>query len=119
MYQTTPYEVEFVYALLLTISLEMITIYATSRWLFKSPLNIKETLYGGILPSFATLPYVWFILPIFFIGHYHLYVWVAEISVTLIETVIIHQLLSRTLKDSFILSFCANLASFGFGKLIN
>jgi len=114
------HEIDFLSSLLFTITIETMVIYGLIRYFYKKEIETKEILFAGVLPSFATLPYVWFIFPLLFvIGSYALYVWTAEISVTLIEVLILYKLLNISLKEAFVLSFFANLASYGIGKIIH
>lgn len=114
------YEIDFLSSLLFTITIETMVIYGLIRYFYKKEIETKEILFAGVLPSFATLPYVWFIFPLLsVIGSYTLYVWTAEISVTLIEVLILYKLLNISLKEAFVLSFFANLASYGIGKIIH
>ena len=114
------HEIDFLSSLLFTITIETMVIYGLIRYFYKKEIKTKEILFAGVLPSFATLPYVWFIFPLLFvIGSYALYVWTAEISVTLIEVLILYKLLNISLKEAFVLSFFANLASYGIGKILH
>ena len=114
------YEIDFLSSLLFTITIETMVIYGLIRYFYKKEIETKEILFAGVLPSFATLPYVWFIFPLLsVIGSYALYVWTAEISVTLIEVLILYKLLNISLKEAFVLSFFANLASYGIGKIVH
>ena len=77
--------------------------------------------FTGIVCSFATLPYVWFIFP-YLIENQTLYVITAELFAVVVETIIYYYVFKYThklsLKNSFVLSFLCNLASFLVGVLI-
>ena len=110
------YELQFLKALLLTVRIESVVLIMIVKYYLKKPFAWDRLLFAGIFPSFATLPYVWFVLPNFFIGHFTLYIWVAEISVALVETVILFFILKLTWKEAFIVSALANLASYSIGR---
>jgi hypothetical protein len=68
--------------------------------------------------SFATLPYVWFVLPVL-IKPGLTYILISEISVTIIESIVIAGLLKIDYKKALILSVLCNLTSFGIGLAIS
>ena len=112
------YEYDFLKSLLLTIMIESMTLIMMVKYYFKYHTSWNKLLFAGIFPSFATLPYVWFILPIFFLNNPVTYIWVAEISVTLIEALILFFILSLSWKKAILISVFANFLSYGIGKLI-
>jgi len=111
------YELYFLSKLVLTITIETTVLYLLIRfWYQKYDIPTYEILFTGFISSFATLPYVWFVFPILTkLISYSFYIWSAEISVTLIETLIIYKILKVSYKEAFTLSFIANLVSFGVG----
>jgi len=114
------YELHFLRALLFTIGVETVVLFVMLRTLYRSGHTRAEILFAGFLCSFATLPYVWFLFPILAkIGSHSLYIWSAEISVTLIESAILYKLLRLGYKEALILSVCANIASYGLGILLH
>jgi hypothetical protein len=72
----------------------------------------------GILASFSTLPYLWYILPTFFSSTW-VYISIGEITVALIETLIIVLILKIDIKKAVFVSLVANLTSFLVGLLLN
>lgn len=110
------YEIDFLLSLLQTITIETILLYGMVRFFYRLPIPAKDIIFAGIICSFATLPYVWFIFPIFqIIGSYTLYIWSAEISIALIEMLMIQKLLNISYKQAFVLSSVANLFSYASG----
>lgn len=114
------YEYKFLAALSKTVGLELIVLFPLVRYLYKisSKTIANHRLFlVGTLCSFATLPYVWFVIPIFFKSH-TLYVTAAEIFAVSIETIIYKICFKQNLKRSFVLSLACNAVSFGIGLLI-
>ncbi|HIP47207.1 MAG TPA: hypothetical protein EYG95_06580 [Campylobacterales bacterium] len=114
----TAYEYDFLKSLLLTIMIEFSVLIMIVKYYLKKPVTWDRLLFAGIFPSFSTLPYLWFVLPIFFINDFTAYVWVGEISVTLVEIIILFFLLKLTWKEAFLLSVSANISSYGIGLLL-
>lgn len=107
------YEIDFIFALVQTITIETFVLYGMLRYLYKSPIPTQEILFVGIICSFATLPYVWFVFPIIhMMGSYQLYIWSAEVTITLIEMVMVYKILKVGFKEAFVLATVANLASY-------
>ena len=109
------YEVDFLYSLLLTVTIEAGIIYAHLYYFNREKISLRNMLLGGVLPSFATLPYLWFIFPILFIGNHTLYLLVGEFSVTLTEAFILQGVLQIAFKRALIFSIVANFCSYLFG----
>jgi len=109
----------FFKALLYTILIETIVLFIIFKTRLKK-LQVKNSvlLLVGFLASFSTLPYVWFVLPIL-IKPTLLYMILSELSVILIESIIIWKLLTVDYKRAVLISFICNLTSFLFGLLIN
>jgi hypothetical protein len=113
------YEISFLKALLLTIVIETSVLFLLFKVFYKT-LNISNWLLvlTGIVASFSTLPYLWFILPLF-IKTKIFYVITSEISAILIESVIIWGLLRINYAKAIIVSVVCNMTSFLIGLLIN
>jgi hypothetical protein len=106
-----PYELEFLIALCLTISIELgVIVFLIKVFYQKQQFSIREIVWSGVLPSMATLPYVWFILP-YFIANRHIYVISVEVFAVIVESFIIAFILRIGLKQGFLLSFTANMIS--------
>jgi len=111
------YEIDFLYALALTVAIEAGVIYALLYYFNREKIGLRNILLGGVLPSFATLPYLWFIFPLFFTGNHALYLFVGEFSVTLIETFILYGVLQIAFRRALIFSIVANFCSYIFGTI--
>jgi len=112
------YEMNFLKALLFTISIETAVLFVLFKLYYKS-LKVKNwlLLITGIFTSFSTLPYLWFIFPIFI--HSKLwYIIISELSAILVESVIILGLLKISYTRSLIVSVACNMSSFLIGLLI-
>ncbi len=63
------FEVDFLLALLSTVVIETAVLAAGWRWFGAgAPIRWRRLLLAGLLPSAATMPYLWFILPHFVSG---------------------------------------------------
>ncbi len=112
------YEIDFLFSLVFTVIVELTVIYALLYSFHKKSIAVRDILFAGILPSVITLPYLWFVLPLFFIGHSVLYTVVGEVCVTLAEMFLLCKLLSISLKRGLIYSSLANFSSFSLGYLL-
>jgi len=112
------YEIHFLKALLLTITIETAVLFLLFKVFYKSlKINNWLLLLTGILTSFSTLPYLWFIFPLF-IKTKTLYVLTSETSAVLIESIIIWALLRINYTKSLLVSIACNMSSFLIGLLI-
>lgn len=114
------YEHMFLFSLVLTIVIETVMLFIVVRRFFnvnKEYINDAILLFAGFVASFATLPYLWFVLP-FFIREHHVYVALGEIFVFVVESLIYYFVLDLTIRKVLILSFICNLISFLAGLLV-
>lgn len=113
------YEIGFLKALLLTITIETAVLFLLFKVVFK-PLTTSNwlLLLTGILATFATLPYLWFILPLFI--HAKLwYIIVCEGLAISLESVIIFGLLKINYPKALLVSVICNTTSYLVGLLVN
>lgn len=113
------YEILFLKSLILTISIESIVLILFFRFIIRTEnLSIYRLLSAGIIASFATLPYLWFIVPNF-VYQKTGYVLLGESFAVLMETFIIGVILRIKIWKSFLSSLTCNLVSFSIGLIIN
>ncbi len=111
------FETRFLVSLLLTVVIEIPILLISLKWLFKEKKNsIGYIILAGFLASALTLPYLWFVLPPFIKLNYYIYV--GEILVFLIESLIYYKILSIKFSRALIISFVANLVSFLAGLIL-
>ena len=113
------YEIEFLKALLFTVSIETIVLLILVKVIpFFKKYNISnlKIIFTGILSSFATLPYVWFIFPAFIFDQ-NLYIMTSESFAVITETLIFRHLLKLKFKNSLLLSLACNMISFAAGLI--
>jgi hypothetical protein len=114
------FELRFLISLVITVAVETAVIIGCIRFLFKIPslqLPLRRCLFAGFFASFATLPYLWFVLPAF-VHPYPLQVTAGEAGVFIIEAVAYLFLLNLPFRKTAILSFLANLASIIVGLIV-
>jgi hypothetical protein len=104
-------ERSFLLALAVTIAVETVVLAVAVRARAADrACPLTRIVFVGWLGSFATLPYLWFILPRFINGRW--YVLAGEVSATLVEALIIGACLGLTARRALAVSLLCNLASF-------
>lgn len=114
------YEYKFLISLAFTLFIEIITLYILIKYFCKKKsAKISNSLlfFTGFLSSFATLPYLWFIIPIFIKTRIQ-YILLGESFAILLESLIIFFLLRVNLKISFFISLICNILSFLIGLIL-
>lgn len=108
------YETRFLISLLYTIFIEVIILFLFI-WFVYRMRNIKKTriIFIGALASIITLPYLWFVLPVY-IKEYLL---PGELVIVVIEAALYTLLLDIKPLKAFIVSTVANLFSFVYGLM--
>jgi hypothetical protein len=114
------YEQKFLLALLDTIIVESVVLIIFVKWIYKKEMehiSWKQVIFAGVFTSFATIPYLWFIAPIFLPTKALLYS-IGEIIIFFIESVILYFILRIKYTRALIISFSCNLISFLIGIYI-
>lgn len=106
----------FLISLLLTSIIEVSILFITIKYLFKEKIKKNEILYWGLFVNLFTLPYLWFIFPLF-ISHQR-YIFFGESLVVLIESAILRKTLKINLIKTIFLSLIANISSYLVGQVI-
>ena len=113
------YELLFLKSLVLTILIETSVLIIFFRLIVKQKdIVLSKLLIAGFIASFATLPYLWFIFPVY-ISPKIWYIIIGESFAILTETVIIRAILRAKLIPSFFCSLSCNTVSFLTGLLLS
>jgi len=113
------YEMLFLKSLVLTIFIESVVLVLFFRLVVRNEhISLSRLLSTGLIASLATLPYLWFILPMY-VDQKLWYIVIGETFAVLMETFIIGGMLRITVLKSFLSSFTCNLISFLVGLTIN
>lgn len=113
------YEIEFLKALLLTISIETAVLFVLFKVFFKKiEISNLSLFLTGMITTFSTLPYLWFIFPYFIHSKiwYHVF---GEMFVTVVESIIIMAMLRIKYSMALLVSFICNVTSYGIGLMIH
>jgi len=112
------YEFNFLKALLITITVETAVLFLLFHTIYKTGKPVSWLLLlTGVVASMATLPYLWFIIPLF-VQSKLWYNLVCETSAVGMESVIILGLLRLKYPKAFTVSLICNTASYLIGWLI-
>ena len=113
------YEISFLKALFLTIIIESLCLIVIIKYFLKDKITINTwlILITGFTCSFATLPYIWFILPVF-IKTKIIYNIVSELLAIIAEAIIIAGFMKFKLKYVIVLSVSCNMLSYVVGLII-
>jgi len=103
----------FLSGLILSVVIESLVILLLCFLLKKD----KRLFLIAVFGTFCTIPYVWFVFPTLFWYSSGLIIWLGESFAFLFEAVLYKILGKLTWKHALLFSFCANLASYFFGKI--
>jgi hypothetical protein len=111
------FEAEFLLALAVTVAIETLVLLGAWRWLGAgAPVRWRRLALAGALPSAASLPYLWIVLPHFVNGP--AYVPLGESLVVLGETPILAVVLRWSPARALLASLLCNAASFLVGPWV-
>jgi len=110
------YGIYFLLSLILTLVIEIPTLFLAVKYLLKIKIQAKEIIYWGVFVNLFSLLYLWFIFPLFL--SLPNYILIGEILVVLIESVILLKVLKINFKNAFVLSLLTNLLSYLVGIMV-
>lgn len=112
------YEISFLKSLIVTISVETLVLWILARTSIRGKdVPLFPVIAAGFFASFATLPYLWFLLPL--VLHQKIwYVLVAESFAVIAESFILLGFLKINYYKCFLFSLICNISSFLTGLLI-
>lgn len=112
------YQIDFLQALGFTIFIETVVLFLITQW-FDKAIAIKWylVLLAGIIASMATLPYLWFIAPIFISSkaYYHVF---CESFAFAAESLILFAVLKIKFIKALAYSFLCNGVSYTIGLIV-
>lgn len=109
------YETKFLISLVLTIFIEVIVLLLFIKGAYKlKEKGYREIIIAGILASMLTLPYIWFVLPVYI--KYH--VLTGELSAIIAEAGIYWKLLRLKFSRALLVSAAANIISLVSGLIL-
>lgn len=106
----------FFLSLLLTLAVEIPVLFFSAKYLLKLKTQAKEILYWSVFVNLFSLPYLWFVFPLFITSHN--YILIGEVLVVLIESIILLKVLKINFKNAIILSVIANVVSYLAGLVV-
>jgi hypothetical protein len=112
------YEILFIRSLIVTILIETLVLVFVYKRMYKAyHTPLVQLLSAGFLASFATLPYLWFLLP-YWIDQQFWYILVGESFAVFAESFILWSMLRSTYLKSLLASFMCNAVSFLIGVIL-
>ncbi|HII99118.1 MAG TPA: hypothetical protein HA272_07695 [Methanoregula sp.] len=110
------FETQFLLALVTTWILEIPVLIILVRYYFRqTTLSITRITAAGVLCTALTLPYLWFVLPVYLDVYY---IPVGELFVAFTEALILNKVLKLDPKVALLCSFVMNFISFFFGSIL-
>ena len=114
------YTYRFLFALVFTIFIETIILWIFIRKIFKfedGRFSTSNIIFAGIMASFSTISYVWYVFPILIYWSLKLSLILSEIFAFLVEAVFYRFYFDVKFRYSLLISFVCNLFSRGLGYL--
>ncbi len=108
------YEHAFLMAWAITVGIETTVLLLLNKW--QKNATMSDVLFAGIISSSLTIPYLWFVMPIFFDSR-TAYVFISEGLIVVVEGLLLYKLLSLSLARALAASFIANMVSIAVGFL--
>ena len=106
----------FLLAILVAVAGETLMLLIISKWAKFETRPLYILLLAGSIPSIASLPWIWYIMPEFF-AMTTLNVIIAEIIVMFCEALLIQLITNYKYSQSLVLAFAMNLLSYILGIL--
>jgi hypothetical protein len=114
------YTYRFLFALVFTVFIETIVLWIFIRKIFKfkdGRFGTSNIIFAGIMASFSTIPYVWYVFPILIYWSFKLSLILSEAFAILVEAIFYRFYFDVKFRYSLLISFVCNLSSWGLGYL--
>jgi len=114
------YTYRFLFALVFTVFIETIVLWVFIRKIFKfkdGRFSTSNIIFAGIMASFSTIPYVWYVFPILIYWSFKLSLILSEAFAILVEAIFYRFYFDVKFRYSLLISFVCNLSSWGLGYL--
>lgn len=114
------YTYRFLFALVFTVFIETIVLWIFIRKIFKfknGRFSTSNIIFAGIMASFSTIPYVWYVSPILIYRSFKLSLILSEAFAILVEAIFYRFYFDVKFRYSLLISFVCNLSSWGLGYL--
>jgi hypothetical protein len=109
------YELNFLKSLFLTVFIETTALFLFTRFVYKkSNYTVAIIILAGITSTAATLPYLWFIFPLFLKSKLY-YAVFSELFAVVAESFILLGFLKSGYKNALYLSIFCNMVSYTIG----
>ncbi len=108
---------KFLLAWVITVVSETVILTVLFRR-FSKETNAGIVIIASIFASSLTLPYVWFVFPFVFLGHYFLGLILSELFAWLVEACFYRMSLRLAWKKALAFSLIANAVSYALGYFI-
>lgn len=115
------YELHFIRALIFTILIETTSLFLLVRYFYhieRQKISNNFLVFCGIFTSSLTLPYLWFIVPVFINSSTSLLL-IGEPLVCIVESLIYYYFLKFEIKKSVVLSLVCNSISLMLGLVLS
>jgi hypothetical protein len=115
------YTYRFLFALVFTIFIETIILWIFIIKIFKfkdEKFSASNIIFAGIMASFSTISYVWYIFPVLIYWSFKLSLILSEIFAFLVEAVFYRFYFDIKFRYCLLISFICNLFSWGLGYLL-
>ncbi len=112
---------QFILNWLFTLLVEVPVLVILSRRFFHTPrtdISLGKLVLGGIFASTLTIPWVWYVFPVFFYHSLSTAVAVGEIFAFMTEAVFYMFAFNLSARQAFTISFAANTSSFLLGQVV-
>ncbi len=109
---------KFFLAWTITVVIETVILVGLFRKFSKETANAGLVITASIFANSLTLPYVWFVFPYVFLGHYSLGLILSEVFAWLAEAAFYKLCFRLSWKKTLVFSLIANAVSYALGYFI-
>lgn len=112
---------QFILNWLFTLLVEIPALIVIARYFFKIPrekISLSWLILGGVFASTMTIPWVWFVFPVFFYNSMTFAIAIGEIFAFVVEATFYVFAFKISARQAVIISFIANMFSFLLGQIL-
>lgn len=105
---------DFIITILSMMAVELPLLFIIIRFILKNRYDSDAMIFSGAIATSMTVPYLWYVIPMFVNTSANYYLYVSWAIVILIEALVFSNALRMSLSRAIIISAAVNIASFFF-----
>jgi hypothetical protein len=109
---------DFIITILSILVVELPILFIIGKFILKGEYGTDSIIYSGTIATAMSVPYIWYVCPLFFNTSLAYYLYISQFIGILIEAIVFNNALRMSFNRALIISVIINIASFLFANQV-